>query len=78
LDAHIELFRDNKSILSSPVQVVPVTGEATAAAKGAVHGTLKLPGTVSPGQYYLKAMVVDKAGKAPFAATAWSDFQVVP
>lgn len=74
LDAHIELYRDGKSILSSPVSVVPVTGEFARAVKG----VLKLNAAVPPGQYYLKATVVDAAGKQPRSATAWTDFQVVP
>jgi hypothetical protein len=74
LDAHIELYRDDKSILSSPVSVVPVTGEFARAVKG----VLKLNAAVPPGQYYLKATVVDAAGKQPRSATAWTDFQVVP
>jgi VWFA-related protein len=74
LDARVELYRDNKSIVSSPVPVVPVTGESARAVKG----VLKLNEAVSPGQYYFKATVVDAAVKPPRTATAWADFQVVP
>jgi len=60
--------------VSSPVPVVPVTGESARAVKG----VLKLNEAVSPGQYYFKATVVDAAVKPPRTATAWADFQVVP
>jgi VWFA-related protein len=74
LDAHVELYRDNKPILNTPVNVVPVTGESARAVKG----VLKLNGAVSPGQYYLKATVVDTSDKRPYTATASTDFQVLP
>ncbi|MGD0617934.1 MAG: VWA domain-containing protein [Bryobacteraceae bacterium] len=74
LEAHVELYRDNKPILNTPVNVVPVTGESARAVKG----VLKLNGAVSPGQYYLKATVVDTSDKRPYTATASTDFQVVP
>jgi hypothetical protein len=74
LDAHVELYRDNKPILNTPVNVVPVTGESACAVKG----VLKLNGAVSPGQYYLKATVVDTSDKRPYTATASTDFEVLP
>jgi VWFA-related protein len=74
LDAHIELYRDNQSILTSPVSILPVEGGSARAVKG----VLRLPATVSPGQYYLKATAVEASDKQPRTATAWSDFRVLP
>jgi hypothetical protein len=74
LDARVELYQDNKPIISSPVPVLPVAGESARSVKG----VLKLNGAVSPGQYYLKATVVETAEKHPWTATTSTDFRVVP
>jgi len=34
--------------------------------------------SLQPGQYYLKAMVTDRAGNHHKMATSWADFQVIP
>jgi hypothetical protein len=39
---------------------------------------LKLNGALTPGQYYLKGVVVDSAKEHSYTATASTDFLVVP
>jgi VWFA-related protein len=72
LKAAVELYRDNKSILTRPVAVVPVKDSDL----GTVRGALELGPKLAAGQYYLKATVAGGAGQHR-SASVWTDFAVV-
>ena len=72
LKAAVELWRDGKSILNRPVEVLSAKdGEAST-----VKGALRLGPELAAGQYYLKATVADAAGQHR-SASVWTDFEVV-
>jgi VWFA-related protein len=72
LKAAVELYRDNKSILTRPVAVVPMKDSDL----GTVRGALELGPKLAAGQYYLKATVAGGAGQHR-SASVWTDFEVV-
>ncbi|MGD0618847.1 MAG: VWA domain-containing protein [Bryobacteraceae bacterium] len=74
LEGEIQLYRDGTQILTQPVAVRPIVGESGQV----VRGVLQLGQSLQPGQYYLKAMVTDRAGNHHKMATTWADFQVIP
>jgi VWFA-related protein len=72
LKAAIELYRDNKSVLTRPVAVVSTKDEGIRT----VRGALQLGPALPAGQYYLKATVAEGAGQHR-SASVWTDFEVV-
>ena len=72
-----KLFRDGKSVKSSPETAVDATNQSDPD-RLLVTNVLRLPADLEPGNYYLQVVVTDKtAGAKQPPATQWVDFEIV-
>jgi hypothetical protein len=73
-DATLQLYSGNKPVVTTPVPVDDVRGRNV----HAIKAELRLNNSLSPGQYYLKAIATDHSGKTQRSAIGWTDFQILP
>jgi hypothetical protein len=73
LHAQIRIVRDGKDIYAGPANLGRIAGGGLA-----VSGTLKLNRLLTPGDYYMGIVVVDRTALKRTAFTQWTDFEVVP
>jgi len=72
-----KLFRDGKSVKSSPETVVDTTNQSDPD-RLVITNVLRLPVDLEPGDYYLQVVVTDKAaGAKQPPATQWVNFEIV-
>ena len=72
-----KLFRDGKSVKSSPETVVDTTNQSDPD-RLVITNVLRLPADLEPGDYYLQVVVTDKAaGAKQPPATQWVNFEIV-
>lgn len=77
LTMQTKLFRDGKSVKSSPETAVDTTNQGDPD-RLVVTNVLRLPADLEPGDYYLQVVVTDKAaGAKQPPATQWVNFEIV-
>jgi len=77
LTMQTKLFRDGKSVKSSPETPVDITNQNDPA-RLLVTNVMRLPADLEPGDYYLQVVITDKAaGPKQPPAIQWVDFEIV-
>ncbi len=71
-DATLQLYSENKPILTTPVPVDDVRGRNV----HAIKAELRLNNSLPPGQYYLKATATDHRGEIGRSARQWLHYRL--